>query len=85
MDEWGVGGSGACGVIFDANSPSASECYAVDYETGEEIGFLCRADTETGIIERGVAHNGGFIQIEERLDFRIYHRPTGQLICQHPR
>ena len=72
-------------MIFDGKTAGAPECQILDADTGEEIDLVVRADSETGFVERGVLYDGFIVHIEERRNFRVIHKPSGQLVCQHPR
>jgi hypothetical protein len=81
-------------VILDPKTPGARDARVIDTDTGAEIQFVCRLDSETGFVERlsyvdgkpELSEDGSrYLQIEERRNFRVVHRTTGQLICQHPR
>lgn len=81
-------------MIFDGKTASAHECLILDADTGEQITAVVRLDSETGLIERCAYVDGRpqisedgkrWVHIEERRNFRVIHKPSGQLVCQHPR
>lgn len=81
-------------MILDTNTPGALDARVIDTDTGCDIEHVVRLDSATGFLERIVNAAGKLdglvgckwvVQIEERRNFRVYHRTTGQLICQHPR
>jgi hypothetical protein len=81
-------------VILEAGKPGSRDVDIFDTDTGEQITAVVRLDSETGFIERcayvegrpQISEDGKrWVHIEERRNFRVVHKPTGQLICQHPR
>lgn len=81
-------------MILDKNTPGARDVDVIDTDTGEQITAVVRLDSETGFIERCAYVDGKpqisedgqrWVHIEERRNFRVIHKPSGQLVCQHPR